>query len=57
MFWYRLQGEIFKAAEAGDVGRVRELIQDTGPAIRHPRTHSTLLHAAAAKGQVCSSER
>ncbi|KAK4313677.1 hypothetical protein Pmani_014966 [Petrolisthes manimaculis] len=46
------RGEIFKAAETGDVGKVRELIQDTGPAIRHPHTHSTLLHAAASTGQV-----
>ncbi|KAK8402704.1 hypothetical protein O3P69_000804 [Scylla paramamosain] len=40
------QMEIFEAVESGDFEKVRELMQDTGPAVRRKDTHCTLLHEA-----------
>ncbi|XP_069174018.1 caspase Dronc isoform X2 [Procambarus clarkii] len=46
------QMEVFEAIEEGKTQRVRELIQDTGPAIRRDNTDCTLLHVAAASNQL-----
>lgn len=44
--------EIFDAVESGDFEKVRELMQDTGPAVRRRNTHCTLLHEAVNHRQV-----
>ncbi|XP_050738134.1 uncharacterized protein LOC127009273 isoform X2 [Eriocheir sinensis] len=47
-----LQTEIFDAVESGNFERMRELLQDTGPGVRHGNTRCTLLHAAVEHQQV-----
>ncbi|XP_063595364.1 uncharacterized protein LOC134772327 [Penaeus indicus] len=44
---FKLNGQLFKAVENGDMARVQELIQDTGSAVRKNKTRCTLLHTAA----------
>lgn len=44
--------EIFRAAEEGELDIVRELIDDTGAEVREEDNNNTLLHVAAANGQV-----
>ncbi|XP_042206440.1 uncharacterized protein LOC121855528 [Homarus americanus] len=44
--------EVFTAVESGDLERVQELLQDTGPAIRRQNTNCTLLHTAASYCQL-----
>ncbi|XP_069998608.1 uncharacterized protein [Penaeus vannamei] len=47
----KLEAELFKSVENGDLARVQELIEATGAAVRRSKTSCTLLHAAASHNQ------
>ncbi|XP_066989117.1 caspase b-like isoform X2 [Macrobrachium rosenbergii] len=47
----RKRREIFLAAERGNLQKIKDLIQYTGPAVRKPHSRFTLLHLAALNNQ------
>ena len=46
--FHSLQNNLFLAVGRGDLEAARELIEESGPSVRHSKSHCTLLHTAAA---------